>query len=262
MPCWSFISPSTSFFEDGVAASIYASYGSLVYLTPVIGGLVADRYLGFRKSVIFGAGLLVCGHFLMAFEGEPAQVVGGAVVRDESALSAMYLALAFIIVGVGFLKPSISNIVGELYQQNERRRDQGFTLFYMGINLGALSAMLLCGWLGQHEDYGWSYGFGLAGIGMLAGLITFVRGQRWLSGVGAPARPLVLAGRFMGVRRETIIYSVGLIIVVSAWGLMQSREVVGAMLGVASIGALLASLGMRWWVVLESNGSDCLSSFS
>ena len=107
-------------FEDGVAASIYASYGSLVYLTPVIGGLVADRYLGFRKSVIFGAGLLVCGHFLMAFEGEPAQVVGGAVVRDESALSAMYLALAFIIVGVGFLKPSISNIVGELYQQNER----------------------------------------------------------------------------------------------------------------------------------------------
>ena len=83
-------------FEDGVAASIYASYGSLVYLTPVIGGLVADRYLGFRKSVIFGAGLLVCGHFLMAFEGEPAQVVGGAVVRDESALSAMYLSLIHI----------------------------------------------------------------------------------------------------------------------------------------------------------------------
>ncbi len=230
-------------FEDGVAASIYASYGSLVYLTPVIGGLVADRYLGFRKSVIFGAGLLVCGHFLMAFEGEPAQVVGGAVVRDESALSAMYLALAFIIVGVGFLKPSISNIVGELYQQNERRRDQGFTLFYMGINLGALSAMLLCGWLGQHEDYGWSYGFGLAGIGMLAGLVTFVRGQRWLSDVGAPARPLVLAGRFMGVRRETMIYSVGLIIVVSAWGLMQSREVVGAMLGVASISAVVGIVG-------------------
>ena len=230
-------------FEDGVAATIYASYGSLVYLMPLLGGLIADRYLGFRKSVIYGAGLLVCGHFLMAFEGAPADVVDGAVVRDEWALAAMYLALAFIIVGVGFLKPSISNIVGELYQRNERRRDQGFTLFYMGINLGALSAMLLCGWLGQHEDYGWSYGFGLAGIGMLVGLVTFVRGQRWLGDVGAPARPLVLTSRFMGVRRETIIYSAGIIVVVFAWGLMQSREVVGALLGIASVGAVLGVVG-------------------
>ena len=215
-------------FEDGVAATIYASYGSLVYLMPLLGGLIADRYLGFRKSVIFGAGLLVCGHFLMAYEGAPAGVVDGAVVRDELALAVMYLALAFIIVGVGFLKPSISNIVGELYQQNERRRDQGFTLFYMGINLGALSAMLLCGWLGQHEDYGWSYGFGLAGVGMLVGLITFVRGRRWLSGVGAPSRPLVLTSRVMGVRRETIIYSAGF---------------VGAMLAMASIGAVVGVVG-------------------
>ena len=230
-------------FEDGVAATIYASYGSLVYLMPLLGGLIADRYLGFRKSVICGAGLLVCGHFLMAFEGPPAEVVDGAVVRDEWALATMYLALAFIIVGVGFLKPSISNIVGELYQRNERRRDQGFTLFYMGINLGALSAMLLCGWLGQHEDYGWSYGFGLAGIGMLVGLVTFVRGQHWLGGVGAPPRPLVLTSRFMGVRRETIIYSAGIIVVVFAWGLMQSREVVGALLGIASVGAVLGVVG-------------------
>ncbi|HCP50491.1 MAG: MFS transporter [Gammaproteobacteria bacterium] len=230
-------------FEDGVAATIYASYGSLVYLMPLLGGLIADRYLGFRKSVIFGAALLVCGHFLMAYEGAPADVVDGTVVRDELALAVMYLALAFIIVGVGFLKPSISNIVGELYQQNERRRDQGFTLFYMGINLGALSAMLLCGWLGQHEDYGWSYGFGLAGVGMLVGLITFVRGRRWLSGVGAPARPLVLTSRVMGVRRETIIYSAGFIVVVISWGLMQSREFVGAMLAIASIGAVVGIVG-------------------
>ena len=100
-------------FEDGVAATIYASYGSLVYLMPLLGGLIADRYLGFRKSVIFGAALLVCGHFLMAYEGAPADVVDGTVVRDELALAVMYLALAFIIVGVGFLKPSISNIVGD-----------------------------------------------------------------------------------------------------------------------------------------------------
>ncbi|MFP6797455.1 MAG: peptide MFS transporter, partial [Pseudomonadales bacterium] len=143
----------------------------------------------------------------------------------------------------GFLKPSISNIVGELYEKNERRRDQGFTLFYMGINLGALSAMLVCGWLGQHEDYGWSYGFGLAGIGMLAGLVTFVRGQRWLHGVGAPAHPAVLTSRVMGMRRETVIYAAGVIVVMFAWGLMQSREVVGAMLGIASLGAVVGVVG-------------------
>ena len=96
----------------------------------------------------------------------------------------LYLSLAFIVIGVGFLKSSISNMVGELYGPDDNRRDGGFTLFYMGINLGAFVAGLVCGYLGQ--TYGWRYGFGLAGIGMLAGLFTFVRGRRLLLGAGEP----------------------------------------------------------------------------
>ena len=135
-------------FDDAVSAGVVATYGSLVYLMPIIGGFIADRYLGFRRAVTCGAILLCCGHVLMAFEGEPAAVVDGVLNRDDGALSIMYLALAFIIIGVGFLKPSISTIVGQLYADEDPRRDQGFTIFYMGINLGALAAILLCGWLG------------------------------------------------------------------------------------------------------------------
>ena len=118
-------------FDDRMATGLYATYGSLVYLTPVIGGLLADRILGFRKAVIFGGLLLVLGHFGMAIEGVPAYVLDGEVVRDQVALQIFYLSLALIIVGVGFLKPNISSIVGELYTGNDARRDSGFTLFYI-----------------------------------------------------------------------------------------------------------------------------------
>ena len=117
--------------------------------------------------------LLVAGHFAMAFEGNQALLgVDGEVVRDEAAISTFYLALALIIVGVGLLKPNISTVVGQLYGDNDPRRDGGFTIFYMGINVGAASAALLCGWLA--DAYGWSYGFGAAGIGMLLGLLILM----------------------------------------------------------------------------------------
>ncbi|MGB1142393.1 MAG: peptide MFS transporter, partial [Halioglobus sp.] len=167
-------------FSDVNGLAVLGSYAALVYAMPVIGGLLADRYLGMRKAVVFGGILLALGHLGMAFEGEQAHRVGQDIVRDDGALQVFYFSLALIVVGVGFLKPNISTIVGQLYGRDDPRRDSGFTIFYMGINIGAFTATLLCGYLG--ETYGWAYGFGAAGIGMVFGLITFLRGQKYLHG--------------------------------------------------------------------------------
>ncbi len=224
-------------FDDRFSSGLVATYGSMVYLMPIIGGFIADRYLGFRKAVVAGAILLCFGHALMAFEGTPATLLDGGVVRDDFAVGVLYLALSCIIVGVGFLKPAISNIVGQLYGPDDARRDQGFTIFYMGINLGALSAMLLCGWLGQ--AYGWGYGFGLAGIGMLAGLATFIGGQRWFSGAGEPPAPSVLRERLGGITREHLIYVGAVVAIAATWWLLQHRAIVGSLLGIVSAAAVV-----------------------
>ena len=192
-------------FTDEMGLDVLGSYAGLVYALPVIGGLIADRYLGMRKSVLFGGILLSLGHILMAVEGHQAinypagytltdsltlasgEVLAAGTVlveaitfRDTAALNVFYFALALIVMGVGYLKPNISTIVGKLYAQDDPRRDSGFTIFYMGINIGSFSATLLCGWLG--ETFGWKYGFGAAGIGMIVGLFTFMRGQKYLRG--------------------------------------------------------------------------------
>jgi POT family proton-dependent oligopeptide transporter len=178
-------------FSDADALMLAAAYGALVYAMPLLGGVVSDRYFGQTRSVQVGAMLLVAGHFAMAFEGHQAFLgVDGDVVRDEAAISILYLALALIVVGVGLLKPNISTVVGKLYGDNDPRRDGGFTIFYMGINVGAASAALLCGWLA--DAYGWSYGFGAAGIGMLLGLLIFNSGQSWLEGKGDAKNPELL----------------------------------------------------------------------
>ncbi len=132
-----------------VAYEVYAAYGSLVYFTPAIGGMIADRLIGHKNSIVLGAILMTLGHFVMAFEDE----------------YIFYIALGLLIMGNGFFKPNISTMVGGLYKQGDVRRDAGFTIFYLGINIGAFIAPLICGWLG--ETYGWHYGFGAAGIGML-----------------------------------------------------------------------------------------------
>ncbi len=234
-------------FDDAVATGIYATYGAMVYLTPVFGGLIADRLLGFRRAVIFGAALLCLGHLGMAYEGSAAVVTAAGVARDETALSVFYLSLSFIIVGVGFLKPSISSIVGQLYGPEDNRRDAGFTIFYMGINLGATLAALTCGYLG--ETYGWAYGFGLAGLGMLSGLVTFVRGQHWFADAGLPPNPGRLGSRVAGpVTREAVIYGLGLAGVLLVWLLVQNRALVGQLLSVTSfvaVGGLVAFALLR-----------------
>lgn len=143
-------------YGDTDAYAVYGAYTALVYATPFIGGVLADRLLGTRKAVVLGGMLMAAGHLLMTVENE----------------MTFFAALALIILGNGFFKPNISTIVGSLYAKSSPKRDAGFTIFYIGINLGAALAPLLCGYVG--ETYGWHYGFGLATIGMLIGLAVFV----------------------------------------------------------------------------------------
>ena len=309
-------------FGPQEAQGIYAAYAALVYLMPVVGGMIADKYLGSRKAVIIGAVLLVAGHFTMAFEGtggrervtigettyqlevdgrdqnrrvfavngdervevaitpegistvgaEPsaANAADAAAVAVGEALGTppagaldpatqaapaaaaaggfpaftaagtytlettrdtdfgepvLFLALSLIIVGVGFLKANISTVVGHLYDENDPRRDGGFTIFYVGINLGSVLATGLCSYLGF--TYGWAYGFGLAGFGMLLGLVTFIIGQPWLEGRGGPPNPQKLAGtKVLGLPLEGIFWIGGLIAVFPTWLLMQRHEII------------------------------------
>ncbi|MDP4946631.1 MAG: oligopeptide:H+ symporter, partial [Alishewanella sp.] len=167
-------------FSDAGGLDVLGSYAGLVYAMPVIGGMLADRYLGMRKAVTFGAILLCLGHLGLAYEGFQAYVENDVVVQDTGAIQVFYFSLALIIMGVGFLKPNISTIVGQLYGKDDARRDSGFTIFYMGINTGSFIATLLVTYIG--EKFGWGWGFGLAGIGMVLGLIVFLAGQKYLYG--------------------------------------------------------------------------------
>lgn len=235
-------------FTDDAGYLLLGTYGGLAYALPVVGGIMADRYLGMRKAVVFGGVLLCLGHFGMAFEGTQAARVGDVVQRDEFALSVFYLSLALIIMGVGFLKPNISTIVGRLYRDDDPRRDSGFTLFYMGINIGAFLSSLVCGWLG--ETYGWKYGFGAAGVGMLAGLILFLWGQRYLQGRAEPPDPAVLRRPVLGpLRVEPAIYLGSLGLVILVWIVLQVRlSFLGEMTATEAV-ALVFGTGLMGWFV-------------
>lgn len=200
-------------FSEQESYLIYGAYTALVYMTPVLGGAIADRYLGARKAVTLGSVLLVMGHFGIAF---------------EASVQVFYLSLALIIVGVGFLKTNASTLVGALYRPDDSRRDAGFTIFYMGINIGGAAAPLLCGWLGQ--TYGWRYGFGLAGIGMLAGLFVFLRGQPLLGHAEPPNAAWLREPVVARLSREALIYIATIGLVLMVWLIMNRRDVVGPML--------------------------------
>ncbi len=208
-------------FDDGKANLIYGAYTSLVYITPVLGGYLADRYLGQRKAVLFGGLLLAVGHSLMAVEG-----VGG---QEDPTINVFWLALAFIIVGSGFLKANISVMVGQLYKLTDIRRDGAYTIFYMGINVGAAIGTILVGYLG--ETIGWGYGFGLAGIGMLAGLVVFVLGKKALHGAGEAPAPLSKG-------KETALYGVGIAAVAVIWALVQYQDIIQTLLIISGVGLL------------------------
>ncbi len=208
-------------FADGKANLVYGAYGALVYIMPVLGGILADRWLGQRKAVIFGGVLLAIGHGLMAVEG------GGD--QTDPAINVFWAALAFIIVGSGFLKANISVIVGQLYKMTDTRRDAAYTIFYMGVNVGAALGTILVGYLG--ETIGWAYGFGLAGIGMVIGLIIFIAGRRALRGHGEPPALLPKA-------HENALYAIGLGAVAAVWLLIQFQDVIQNLLIVSGLAML------------------------
>ena len=153
-------------WTNAEALALYGWYTMLVYVASIPGGWIADKILGQKKSVLYGGILLVLGHSILAVEQ----------------MWAFYTGLGLIIAGVGMLKPNISTMVGGLYKQGDIRRDKGFTIFYIGINIGAFLSSLIVGYVG--EVHGWHYGFGLAGIGMALGLIQYLVGQKHLKGVG------------------------------------------------------------------------------
>jgi len=148
------------------ALKLYAFYTGLVYLTPILGGYIADKWLGFRKSVILGAGIMTAGHASMAMDTHVS----------------FYTGLVLLIIGNGLFKPNISSMVGKLYEKDQDKKDSAYTIFYMGINSGGFLGMLLCGYLG--EMVGWSYGFGLAGIFMFFGMVMFMFGQKIFGNIG------------------------------------------------------------------------------
>ncbi len=248
-------------FSDDVAYGMYGAYTSMVYLTPIFGGMLADRLLGFRKAVIWGALLMAAGHFAMAFE------------------NLLHLALGLLIIGNGFFKPNMSSIVGRLYEVDDPRRDGGYTIFYMGVNVGAFLSPLICGYVG--ENWGWHYGFGLAGVGMLLGLLNFVLRQGVLEDRAEPPNPELLSRSLVaGLNREWLVY-IGTIVpiavatwLVSRFGVVQNllttvtiAVIVGLVIfmivrcsGVErsrlTVAILLCVFGVSFWSLFEQAGSS------
>jgi|TARA_B110000503_G_scaffold121837_1_gene185817 POT family proton-dependent oligopeptide transporter len=297
-------------FSDERSSLLYGAYTALVYVMTIIGGSLADRYLGARKAVTFGAILLTLGHFGMTFEGsgskqlldyndtqyqitldarggdakqmiisdagtsyvtftetdmlikEPEAVGLPAVIprdqftmsveTEEGYLTMLYLSLALLIAGVGFLKANISTIVGSLYGFGDSRRDSGFTIFYMGINMGAFLASIFCGYLGI--VHGWKYGFGLAGIGMLIGLVVFLSCQSWLEGKAEPPSVKKLKEKvFLFINVEWMCYLVGLAIIAVSMLLVMNEELVGGILGPIGIFMLV---GMVSYSMIKLQGDE------
>lgn len=176
-------------FNDEKSNLIYGTYQSLIYAVPVVGGFLADKFLGQRKSILWGGIMLVCGSFVMAIP-VPAS---------------FFIGMGIMIVGNGYFKPNISTIVGNLYKPDDARRDAGFSFFYMGINLGGFLGALICGWVGQKIS--WHLGFGLAGVFMIVGLITFYKTQHKLGPIGLPpSKDNLLAPAIAGIKKEWLIY--------------------------------------------------------
>ncbi len=172
-------------FDAARGTAIYALYTSMVYLLGLPGGWLADRFLGQRKAVLYGGVLIMCGHFALAIPND----------------GTFFAGLALIVLGTGLLKPNISAIVGQLYHENDDRRDAGFSLFYMGINFGALGGPLVCGYLGEQVD--WHLGFSIAGLGMLLGLIQYVRGGKFMGDAGM--RPAKFANPAEAARHRKLL---------------------------------------------------------
>ncbi|MBX9852579.1 MAG: oligopeptide:H+ symporter, partial [Cytophagaceae bacterium] len=213
-------------YEDPEAYGIYGAYVSLVYATPILGGLIADKYLGQRNSIILGAVLMGLGHFAMAFEYK----------------MIFFMALGFLIIGNGFFKPNISTLVGKFYSIDDPRKDSAFTLFYMGINAGALLAPVTCGVVGN--IYGRHWGFTIAGIGMAIGLIVFLFGKfrNIYEDKGfPPASELISKPLFLGLNLKHLIY-IGAFISVPIFSFLINFNLISKIILYGVIGGMLIYL--------------------
>ncbi len=220
---------------------LYGSYLALVFLSPMIGGYLADRWLGQRKAVLFGGLVIASGHIVLGLED----------ALGATAQSTFWIGLSLIVVGTGFLKANISTMVGKLYAAHDPRRDSAYTLFYMGINLGGAIGPVVCGLLG--ETLGWGYGFGAAAIGMIAGVIVFTRGKRHLLGGGEAPDPAALAQRVFGVKREWLIYGLTLPLTLLSWLLLISPRLTGTLL---AVGGLLIGVLLVWIALARLAGDE------
>jgi POT family proton-dependent oligopeptide transporter len=210
-------------FPTAKAGAIYGTYVALAYLTSLPGGWIADRFLGQRRAVLYGGVVIMLGHISLAVP----------------TMATFYLGLGLVVTGTGLLKPNVSTMVGELYTPEDQRRDAGFSLYYMGINLGAFIAPLACGWVAQSNEfrrllgsagispeYSWHWGFGMAAIGMLLGLVQYMGGWKYLGSAGMNPAPFVSAEAHQRDRRQL------------RWGLLLTALVVGGL----AVGTLTGAL--------------------
>jgi POT family proton-dependent oligopeptide transporter len=242
------------------AATLYGNYTMLVFLTPLIGGYLADRLIGTRRSLVIGGIIIAAGHFTLALQGDVA----------------FYVGLGLIIVGTGFFKSNVSTQVGQIYADGDTRRDAGFTIFYMGINTGAFLGPLVCGYLAESSSWGWHYGFAAAGVGMVLGLITYVWGrERYLPGIGLPSfeRPatevdaaIPISNPMHGIGGAAIGCVLGFL--GGGWFGLAMGGVIGGALGIAILGShgeerrrvfaifIVAFFVIFFWAAYEQAGSS------
>ena len=222
-------------FDVVKAGAIYGFYTAMVYLLSLPGGWVADRIIGQRRAVLYGGILITAGQFCLV----------------SPSLTMFYLGLGLLILGTGLLKANVSTMVGQIYAPGDARRDSGFSIFYMGINLGALVSPLVCGWVAQ--KYSWRWGFGLAGVGMIAGLIQYVAGGKYLGSAGlypaTPENPEAARRQKRNAALGTALGAVALAVLgvlVATGQVVLTAELISSVLGVVLV---LVSAGVFAWLL-------------
>lgn len=214
-------------YDDPKAYAILGSYAALVYTMPMFGGFIADRFIGYQRSIIFGGVMMTLGHFILAIPYE----------------WSFFYGMAFIICGNGYFKPNVSSLVGTLYNENDPRRDSGFSIFYMGINIGAAAGGFLCAYVGT--EINWHYGFGLAGIFMVLGLVVFLFGKKSFGSRGLPPNGEALKKPvFAFIKPEFLIYGGTLLIVpliVTLFNQYQTMDYIMFGLGIIALVYILSA---------------------
>lgn len=218
---------------DARAYGIYGAYNALLYAAPIIGGMLADRIMGFKQAIILGGVFMALGQFILA---------GSTFAPTQEMI--FFGGLALLTIGNGFFKPNISSFLGTFYDQNDTRKDSAFTIFYMGINIGAFLAPLTCGYLGQRID--WSLGFLVAGIGMVLGVVVFWKNMRLFADKGTPPniqeykRPV-----FLGINKQWLII-LGSLLTIPLFGVLINQEIITSYI------LVIGGLGIILYLIITS----------